>query len=86
MFFLFGIAHFSFCKTISPFKPFKVLKLIPPSLTCKISAVFQFKVGSILKLFTFFIQFESFNLFVIAPLHPCLLSYDSIPLLRDSIA
>ena len=29
---------------------------------------------------------ESFNLFAIAPLHPCLLSYDSIPPLKDLIA
>mgnify|MGYP006952547697 CR=1 FL=1 len=84
--FLFGIAHLSFCKTIFPFKPFKVLKCIPLSLTCKISTVSQFKVGSILKFLTFFSQFESFNLFAIAPLHPCLLSYDSIPFLRDLIA
>ena len=64
----------------------KILKLIPLSSTLKISAFFQFNVGSSLKFLSFFSQFVSLNLLVIAPLQPCRLSYASIPFLREIMA
>ena len=65
------------------FSSFKTKKL---SFISVISAFFHFKVGSTIKSSNFFFQFISLFLFVIGPLQPCRLSYDSIPFLKALIA
>ena len=61
----------------------KVLNLILELSSSTISAKCQDKVGSSLYFSILFFQFESFILLVIGPLQPRLLSYSSMPFLKE---